>query len=47
MSALTDGICEIVQYNQDNNNYTPFNVDKVCEATEKGTKEGEGEGEIL
>jgi hypothetical protein len=30
MSSLTDGICEIVQYNNDNNLYLPFNVETLC-----------------
>jgi len=30
MSSLSDGICEIVQYNNDNNQYLPFNVETLC-----------------
>jgi len=41
MSSLTDGVCEIVQYNQDNNKYTPFNVDKMCQMILQGNTEAE------
>jgi len=41
MSSLTDGICEIVQYNMDNNDYTPMNVDKMCAMLLQGETEAE------
>eukprot|EP00026_Physarum_polycephalum_P007814 Phypoly_transcript_07882.p1 GENE.Phypoly_transcript_07882~~Phypoly_transcript_07882.p1 ORF type:complete len:357 (+),score=62.90 Phypoly_transcript_07882:459-1529(+) len=41
MSSLTDGVCEIVQYNQDNNNYTPFNIEKMCDMILQGTTDAE------
>jgi len=37
MSSLTDGICEIVQYNRDNNNYLPFDIPTMCGILLKGT----------
>jgi len=30
MSSLSEGICGVVQYNNDNNNYNPFNIDMMC-----------------
>jgi hypothetical protein len=41
MSSLTDGVCEIVQYNQDNNAYTPFNLDKMCSMLLEGSSDDE------
>jgi hypothetical protein len=40
-SSLTDGICEIVQYNNDNNNYLPFNIPKMCSILEAGSTDDE------
>jgi hypothetical protein len=41
MSSLTDGICDIVQYNNDNNNYIPFNIEKLCSILEAGSTDDE------